>query len=162
MKNINLFLSINAEFYKFSFTENNISYFFNNPRWLYKNLKVKLGKSLLSYTPRKKNSGRLLYRNGIDLLNSLHLHVVEHYHTVDRIQTETNILYTKNAALISENNRKTQKHEILNEAVEILRPYIKTYVSNKISSNEPPNIHNFDPIDELKQVPPFYGILFID
>jgi hypothetical protein len=125
-------------------------------------LKVRLGKSLLSYTARKKNSGRLLYRNGIDLLNSLHLHVVEHYHTVDRIQTETNILYTKNAALISENNRKTQKHEILNEAVEILRPYIKTYVSNKISSNEPPNIHNFDPIDELKQVPPFYGILFID
>jgi hypothetical protein len=26
---------------------------------------------------------------------------------------------------------------------------------NKISSNELPNIHNFDPIDELKQVPPY-------
>jgi phosphopantothenoylcysteine synthetase/decarboxylase len=57
------------------------------------------------------------------------------------MQTETNILNKKNAALISENNRKMQEHEILNEAVEILRPYIKTYVFNKISSNELPNIH---------------------
>jgi hypothetical protein len=63
----------------------------------------------LSYTARKKNSGRLLYRNGIDLLSSLHLHIVEHYHTVDRMQTETNIFNKKNAALISENNRKSHR-----------------------------------------------------
>ena len=86
-------LSINAEFYKFAFTEENVSYCVHSPRWLYKMLKVRLGKSLLSYTPRKKNSGRLLYRNGIDLLNSLHLHIVEQYHTVDIMQTETNMFF---------------------------------------------------------------------
>jgi hypothetical protein len=83
-------------------------------------MKVKLGKSLLSYTPRRKTSGHLLYGNGIDLLNMFHL-VVVHY-TVDRMWTETNIWYWKNAALTSEKKRKMQRHEIPTEAVEILQP----------------------------------------
>jgi hypothetical protein len=116
--------------------------FQNSPQSLYMMMKVKLGKSLLSYTPRRKNFGRLLYRNGIDLLNSFHF-AVEQYHTVDRMGTETNILYGKNAALISEKNREMQRHEILTEAVEILRPCNNTYAPIKISSNELPNINNF-------------------
>lgn len=107
---------------------------------------------MLSYTPRRKTSGHLLYRNGIDLLNSFHF-AVEQYHTVDRIGTETNILYGKNVALISEKNREMQRHEILTEAVEMLRPCYKTYVPIKISSNELPNINNFVPIYELKRHP---------
>jgi len=70
-----------AEFNKFSFTVKNVSKNVHSPQWLM--MKVKLGKSLLSYTPRRKNAGHLLYRNGIDLLNMFHL-VVVHY-TVDRM-----------------------------------------------------------------------------
>jgi len=140
-----------AEFNKFSFTVKNVSKNVHSPQCLYKMMKVKLGKSLLSYTPRRKTSGRLLYRNGIDFLNSFHL--VVHCNTVDKMRTETNILYGKNVALISEKNRKMQRHEILTEAVEIMRPCHKTYVPNKISPNELPNINNFVPIYELKQPP---------
>ena len=72
-----------AEFNKFCFTVKNVSKYFHSPQWFYKMMKVKLGKSLLSYTPRRKTSGHLLYRNGIDLLNMFNL-VVVHY-TVDRM-----------------------------------------------------------------------------
>ena len=148
MKNINLFHLWLLNFMNFFLQK----WMFHSLQWLCKMMKVILGKSLLNYTARKKNSGRLLYRNGIDLLNSFQL-VVVNYHTVDIKQTETNILYGKMLLSFQKRIGKCRGMKYLLKQLKFCDQCNKTYV---------PNIHNCASMFELKLVPPFYGILLTD
>ncbi|CAG2213915.1 unnamed protein product [Mytilus edulis] len=55
----------------------------HNLKWLLRMLKVKLGKALLHFVPKRKKDGSLIYRNGADLLSSLHTMTV--YYSFDNL-----------------------------------------------------------------------------
>ncbi|CAC5358991.1 unnamed protein product [Mytilus coruscus] len=55
----------------------------HNLKWLLRMLKVKLGKGLLHFVPKRKKDGCLIYRNGADLLSSLHTMTVNFYSTLN-------------------------------------------------------------------------------
>lgn len=140
--------------FKISETDPEIKKVTHDSGWLSRLLKMKIGNGLLVYKPKRKQSGNLIYRNGTDLLNALHSITVHFQQTVHKKHAEIALLSNKNSHLISEINKRSEKHKILSEAIQILRSLVKFYISDKIHSQELPNIHNFNPVDEIHQIPP--------
>ena len=116
-------------------------------------LKSKLGSSLLCFTQKNKKLGRLLYRNGIDIVESFHSFLVCHNEEVEQLNKDKQVMSDKISALILEQNKKNDRDRILKEAPVILRNTVKYYVSEKVKPQELPNIHNFDYMNEIYNIP---------
>ncbi|CAC5366291.1 unnamed protein product [Mytilus coruscus] len=133
----------------------------HNLKWLLRMLKVKLGKGLLHFVPKRKKDGCLIYRNVADLLSSLHTMTVNFYSTLNEKNEEVTKLIYNNKKLISEKNTKMTNHKILDKAVQILRTFVKQYTSEKSLLTELPDIKNFDPGSEILNIPPvLWNFLF--
>ena len=52
-------------------------------------------------------------------------------------------LSIRNSFILSEINTNPKTSKILNDSVEILRSFVKFYISDKVSSSELPDIHRF-------------------
>ncbi|CAC5370957.1 unnamed protein product [Mytilus coruscus] len=115
----------------------------HNLKWLLRMLKVKLGKGRLHFVPKRKKDGCLIHRNGADLLSALHTMTVNFYSTLNEKNEEVTKLIYNNKKLISEKNTKMTNHEILDEAVQILRTFVKQYTSEKSLLTELPDIKKF-------------------
>ena len=124
----------------------------HNTTWLIRMLKNRIGRGMSLYVPKKKQSGTMLYRSGMDFLNYL-------YSSAFNLQKKEEVIVTlkaRNEHLLSEKNKPTvvSNHHILNEAFKILKKFIKIYISDRISSPGLPDIHSFSALDEIRQIPP--------
>ena len=54
-------------------------------QWICNMLKSVLGRALLCYVPKKKNLGRLIYRNGADVLGSCHSLLLTNHRSSNQI-----------------------------------------------------------------------------
>ena len=54
-------------------------------QWIFNMLKSVLGRALLCYVPKKKNLGRLIYRNGADVLGSCHSLLLANHRSSNQI-----------------------------------------------------------------------------
>ena len=130
---------------------------FHRPQWLFTMLKSCLGRALSYYVPKKKNLGRMIYRNGTDIFGCLHALVVENCKCIEdnkRLKKESIIQAEKLASTVSEENRKNKQEQSLEDAVKILKNYVKIYVSDKIKMDGLPDIDNFNCKDEILKIPP--------
>ena len=136
---------MNADVYCIQVSEFELNNLCHSTQWLFRMLKSKLGSSLLCFTPKNKKLGRLLYRNGIDIVESFHSFLVCHNEEVEQLNKDKQVMSDKIYALILEQNKKNDPNRILKEASVILRNTIKYYVSEKVKPQELPNIHNYTP-----------------
>ena len=115
-------LLISADLYNINLTELDVSNLVHSCQWLFRMLKSTLGKALVCYTPKNKKSGRLIYRNGTDILESMHSFLVFHFQETDKLKQEKQILTEKNKVLNSGNKKRVQvdQNDVLNKAVTIL------------------------------------------
>ncbi|CAC5371099.1 unnamed protein product [Mytilus coruscus] len=130
---------------------------FHRPQWLFTMLKSCLGRALSYYVPKKKNLGRMIYRNGTDIFGCLHTVVVENLKCIDdnkRFKKESIIQAEKMASTVSAESRKNKQEQSLEDAVQILKSYVKIYVSDKIKMDGLPDIDNFKCKDEILKIPP--------
>ena len=106
----------------------------------------------MCYVPKKKNLGRLIYRNDADVLGSCHsLFLANH-----RLKLTNTI-----SSLITDDLKKNTKHESLEHAAQILRNVIKLYVSDRIKTDRLPDFDNFNCRDEIFKIHPFlWNFLF--
>ena len=140
-------LQKNINDFEFSVADEEIRKLSHSSQWIFKMVKAKLGKSLLFYVPKKKNLGRMLYRNGTDILNGLHSLLSENQKTLDQRlqkQKQNQNLTEKIASLISGEIKKDRKEEHLEGAVHILRSCVKIYTSDKNKKDELLDIHDFN------------------
>jgi hypothetical protein len=146
---------MNADIYCIQVSEFELNNLCHSTQWLFRMPKSKLGSSLLCFTPKSKNKklGRLLYRNGIDIFESFHSFLVCHNEEVEQLNKDKQIMSDKISALILEQNKKNDPNRILKEASVILRNTVKYYVSEKVKPQELPNIHNFDCMNEIHNIP---------
>ncbi|CAG2204294.1 unnamed protein product [Mytilus edulis] len=78
---------------------------FHRPQWLFTMLKSCLGRALSYYVPKKKNLGRMIYRNGTDIFGCLHALVVENCKCIEdnkRLKKESIIQAEKLASTNSQ------------------------------------------------------------
>ncbi|CAC5419985.1 unnamed protein product [Mytilus coruscus] len=84
---------------------------FHRPQWLFTMLKSCLGRALSYYVPKKKNLGRMIYRNGTDIFGCLHTVVVENLKCIDdnkRLKKRKYNSSRKMASTVSAESRKKQ------------------------------------------------------
>ena len=106
-------------------------------------LKSVLGRTLLCYVPKKKNLGRLIYRNDADVLGSCHSLFLANHRSLNQIalmEKENLKLTSKISSLITDDLKKNTKHESLEHAAQILRNVIKLHVSDRIKTDRLPDI----------------------
>jgi hypothetical protein len=144
---------MNADIYCIQVSEFELNNLCHSTQWLFRMLKSKLGSSLLFFTPKNKKLSRLLYRNGIDIFESFHSFLVYHNEEVEQLNKDKQVMSDKISALILEQNKKNDRDRILKEAPVILRNTVKYYVSEKVKPQELPNIHNFDYMNEIYNIP---------
>ncbi|CAC5415614.1 unnamed protein product [Mytilus coruscus] len=92
---------------------------FHRPQWLFTMLKSCLGRALSYYVPKKKNLGRMIYRNGTDIFGCLHTVVVENLKCIDdnkRLKKESIIQAEKMASTVSAESRKNKQEQSLEDA----------------------------------------------
>ena len=65
-------LTKKSELFKFNISDADFSRLCHSAKWLLRMMKIRLGKSLLIFGSMRKQVGRMLYRNGTDLLSALH------------------------------------------------------------------------------------------
>ena len=127
-------------------------------------LKSVLGRALLCYVPKKKNLGRLIYRNDADVLGSCHSLFLANHRSSNQIalvEKENLKLTNKMSSLITDDLKKNTKHERLEHAAQIFRNVIKLYVSEIIKTDRLPDIDNFNCRDEIFKIHPFlWNFLF--
>jgi hypothetical protein len=127
-------------------------------------LKSVLGRTLLCYVPKKKNLGRLIYRNDADVLGSCHSLFLANHRSSNQIalMEKENLKLTNNiSSLITDDLKKNTKHKSLEHAAQILRNVIKLYVSDRIKTDRLPDIDNFNCRDEIFKIHPFlWNFLF--
>ena len=127
-------------------------------------LKSVLGRALLCYVPKKKNLGRLIYRNDADVLGSCHSLFLANHRSSNQIalmEKENLKLTSKISSVITDDLKKNTKHESLEHAAQILRNVIKLYVSDRIKTDRLPDIDNFNCRDEIFKIHPFlWNFLF--
>ena len=71
-------------------------------QWIFNMLKYVLGRALLCYVPKTKNLGRLIYRNGADVLRSFHsLLLANHRSSIQIAQMEKENLKLTNKTFFS-------------------------------------------------------------
>ena len=71
-------------------------------QWIFNMLKYVLGRALLCYVPKTKNLGRLIYRNGADVLRSFHsLLLANHRSSIQIAQMEKENLKLRNKTFFS-------------------------------------------------------------
>ena len=86
-------------------------------------LKSVLDRALLCYVPKKKNLGRLIYRNDADGLGSCHSLFLANHRSSNQIalmEKENLKLTNKISSLITDDLKKNTKHESLAHAAQIL------------------------------------------
>ena len=155
------FLNGNIECFNLMIPENSYVRLCHSSKWILRILKMCFGKCMLQYIPNNKKTGSMIYRNGSDILGGIHSILVEFNSNIKAKASENEKLRVENEKLMSEKNRKMPNHEILNEATKILRVLVKHYVSGKISSNNLPDIHSFDPDAVISEIPPvLWNFLF--
>ena len=102
-------------------------------QWIFIMLKSVFGRAFLCFVPKKKNLGRLIYRNGADVLGSSHSLYLANHRSSNQIalMEEENLKLTNNISyLITDDLKKNTKHKSLEHAAQILRNVIKLYVSD--------------------------------
>jgi hypothetical protein len=122
-------------------------------------LKSVLDRALLCYVPKKKNLGRLIYRNDADVLGSCHSLFLANHRSSNQIalMEKENLKLTNNISSL----KKNTKHKSLEHAAQILRNVIKLYVSDRIKTDRLPDIDNFNCRDEIFKIHPFlWNFLF--
>jgi hypothetical protein len=72
----------------------------HDSNWLFRMLKCSLEPSLLNCVPRQKKMGRMLYRNGTNLLECLHLALVEQQKVTSELKANNDALARKNGSVI--------------------------------------------------------------
>jgi hypothetical protein len=122
-------------------------------------LKSVLGRALLCYLPKKKNLGRLIYRNDADVLGSCHSLFLANHGSSTQIalmEKENLKLTNKISSLITDDLKKNRKHESLEHAAQILRNVIELYISDRIKTDRLPDIDNFNYRDEIFKTHSFF------
>ena len=126
-------------------------------QWIFNMLKSVFGRALLRNVPKKKNLGRLIYRNGADILRGFHSLLLANHRSSNQIaqmEKENLKLTNKISSLITGDIQKNRNHESLNHAAKIV-------VSDKIKSDRLPDIDNFNCRDEIFKIHPFlWNFLF--
>lgn len=145
-------------------SDKNMSKLLHCIQWIFNMLKSVLGRALLCYVPKKKNLGRLIYRNGADVLGSCHSLLLANHRSSNQIalmEKENLKLTNKISSFITNDLKKNRKHESLEHAAQILRNVIKLYVSDRIKTDRLPDIDNFNCRDEILKIHPFlWNFLF--
>ena len=128
-------------------------------------LKSVLGRALLCYVPKKKNLGRLIYRNDADVLGRCHSLFLANHRSSNQIalmEKENLKLTRKISSLITDDLKKNTKHESLEHSAQILRYVIKLYISDRIKTDRLPDIDNFNCRDEISKIHPFSWNFYLD
>ena len=76
----------------------------HDSNWLFRMLKCSLGPLLLHFVPRQKKMGRMLYRNGTNLLECLHLALVEQRKVTSELKANNDALSRKIGSVIEESS----------------------------------------------------------
>ena len=109
-------------------SEKDMSKLLHCTQWIFIMLKSVFGRAFLCFVPKKKNLGRLIYRNGADVLGSCHSLLLANHRSSNQIALmEKEILKLTNtiSSLITDDLRKNRKHGSLEHAAQILRNVIK-------------------------------------
>ena len=142
-------------------TDSELEKLFHNSKWMMKRLKLNLGKGILYYSPKRRQAGGLIYRNGTDLVSILHSVTVENYEMLSQKSKQINLLQERLRIAGEDKRQSLTDDKILMKAINILKPYVKIYTTENICKNDLPDIHEFDPISEIKQIPPvLWNFLF--
>ena len=76
----------------------------HDSNWLFRMLKCSLGPSLLNCVPRQKKMGRMLYRNGTNLLECLHLALVAQRKVTSELKANKDALARKIGSVIKKSS----------------------------------------------------------
>ncbi|CAG2219418.1 unnamed protein product [Mytilus edulis] len=148
------YLYINIAKFEYVISETDLKKLQHSNKWIFKMLKIRFSKCLQVFVPKRKQDGRLIYRNGINFINCLHSLTVKNNQLTSEKNDISEQLIEKNSTIIAMKNKITPKHEILSEALQILRSFVKSYTTGKTANSCLPDIHAFDAKHEINQIPP--------
>jgi hypothetical protein len=127
---------------------------FRDVAWLFRMLSTSLGPCLLVYSPLQRSKGRMLYRNGSDMLASFHSSLYNNMAEKDKLVVENKALLQQVDDLVTAGEDKDTRCIV--QALTLLRSSVKEYASRKAeeSVDTPPDISAFDYQSEIQNIDP--------
>ena len=107
--------------------------------WLFLMLKCSLGPSLLHAVPRQKKMGKMLHRKGTNLLECLHLALVEQQKVTPELKANNDALARKIGSVIEESSVDSINY--LDNSLKATSQCVKSYISSRVKTSAIPNIH---------------------
>ena len=105
----------------------------HDSNWLFRMLKCSLGPSLLHFVPRQKKMGRMLYRNGTNLLECLHLALVEQQKVTSELKANNDALARKIGSVLEESS--VDRINYLDNSLKATSQCVKSYVSSRVKTS---------------------------
>ncbi|CAC5358619.1 unnamed protein product [Mytilus coruscus] len=136
------YLLVNIAKFQYAISETDLKKLQHNNKWIFRMLKIRFSKCLQVFVPNRKQDGRLIYRNGMNLINCLHSLTVKNSQLICEKNDISEQLIEKNSTIIALKNKVTPKHEILSEALQILRSFVKSYTADSFV------VASFDNLDK--------------
>ena len=96
--------------------------------------------------------GRMLYRNGTNLLECLHLALVEQQRVTSELKANNDALARKIGSVLEESSVDIINY--LDNSLKATSKCVKSYVSSRVKTSGIPNIHSFNLIDEIQKIDP--------
>jgi hypothetical protein len=93
-----------------------------------------------------------LYRNGTNLLECLHLALVEQQKVTSELKANNDALARKIGSVIEESS--VDRINYLDNSLKATSQCVKSYISSRVKTSAIPNIHSFNLIDEIQKIDP--------